>query len=112
MLSSSVPGGVVEVIHQHQHMVNRRLRGGCTAQKDSPKGPLASVAGGLVLGERGDDGRQRSDLARGHRDGARGQDVKVVVHGIDNHDGQLVYGGGWASEVVTGRVVDGGGRKR
>jgi hypothetical protein len=50
---------------------------------DVPEGPVAGVTGGLILGERGHHGGQRSDGAGSQQaGGGRGEGL----HRVDDHD--------------------------
>jgi hypothetical protein len=50
---------------------------------DVPEGPVAGVGGDLILGERGNDGGQRSDGAGSQQArGGRGEGL----HRVDDHD--------------------------
>jgi hypothetical protein len=81
-----------EAVDKNRAFIELVIREHCSIAlqlfQDVPEGPDAGVGGDLILGERGDDGGQRSDGAGSQQaGGGRGEGL----HRVDNHvEGSVV----------------------
>ena len=76
-----------DAVGQHRAIIELTVRKHCSIAlqlfQDVPEGPVAGVGGDLILGERGNDGGQRSDGAGSQQArGGRGEGL----HRVDDHD--------------------------
>jgi hypothetical protein len=91
-----IPNGVrcqsSKAVNKNRALIELTIREHCSIAlqlfQDVPEGPVAGVGGDLILGERGNDGRQRSDGAGSQQArGGRGEGL----HRVDNHvEGSVV----------------------
>jgi hypothetical protein len=76
-----------EAVDNNRSSIEFTLRGHCSIAlqlfQDVPEGPVARVGAGLILGERGHDGGQRSDGAGSQQ--ARGGRSEGLYR-VDDHD--------------------------
>ena len=86
-----VPNGMrcqsSEAVGKNRAFIELTIRKYCSIAlqlfQDVPEGPVAGVGGDLILGERGNDGGQRSDGAGSQQArGGRGEGL----HRVDDHD--------------------------
>lgn len=76
-----------EAVGKNRAIIELTVRKHCSIAlqlfQDVPEGPVAGVGGDLILGERGNDGGQRSDGAGSQQArGGRGEGL----HRVDDHD--------------------------
>jgi hypothetical protein len=91
-----IPNGVrcqsSKAVNKNRALIELTIREHCSIAlqlfQDVPEGPVAGVGGDLILGERGNDGGQRSDGAGSQQArGGRGEGL----HRVDNHvEGSVV----------------------